>query len=321
MSPEEGKKETEVTPTPESPQEIKTLEEGKVTTEEPKEEKPAVETPEGEVFDITDVEKAEDGKLIWKVDPQDPEGTVYVGKDFNELLKNIREGVQAKDSYIKKLKTEQSIKAEPAKVKKIQQDSEPADNMPKYSDILVSTATKYGVSQEMLQWGDEEWKQREEEKGSVAANREARAVEAILKEANMLYDQATVDYINDTTLDEETQQIRVLVAKYKLEDKFGEAQYMAVLKKVYDDKDNFTKRGVRKNGVIIREVVDALDELRTADITGKVSKKKDEEIAADRKVKAKLSAPPKTKTEPIPQTKAPMTIAQAAEEILKEYQT
>jgi hypothetical protein len=274
------------------------------------------ETPEGDVFEITDVERTADGKLVWKADPTDPEGSVYTGKDLNELLKNISDGVKAKDSYIKKLKTESTIKPEVAKGRKPDTEKETVDNVPQFSEVLISTAKKYGVAPEMLQWTDEEWKNREIEKGSVATNREARMVESVLAEANKVHDQLNVDFINDSTLEQETEQVRKLVAKYKLEDQFGEKEYGDVLDKVYAEKDNFNRKGVRKNGAIIAEVVNVLDELRTKSITKKIGDEKDESLAANRKLKAKLAAPAKSKTDPIPKSKAPSSIAEAANEIM-----
>jgi hypothetical protein len=283
--------------------------------EEKKPEAPA----ESREFDITEVEMLPNGKLVWKVDPTDPSTTVYIADDLNGLFKEISKGTKAKDDYIKELTAKNSIKPDAAKGKSAP-EHDATVGMPDKNAILVDTAKKYGVDVAMLSWTNDDWKQYEADNSSVASNRLYRTIESVVNEAQAAYDSQTAQFINDRTLDEETDSVQMLVKKYDLAEKFTSADYDKILDAVYADPENFSKRGVRKTGVIVRKVVEALDEIRASAIKKETRQEVETESARTRVLKGKLTPPAvKSKTEPISPIKAPSTIADAANEILKSW--
>lgn len=276
-------------------------------------------TADDDKFTLADVELNDKGQFVWKVNPDDPKSSVYVGGTLNELMKNVAKGITEKDTYIGKLKTEK-LSTDTVKGKRVTNDDDEVVNPQIDMDkIVADTAKEFGVDPKMLQFTDEEWRAREQEVGAVVASREANRVEQALVSANQKYAEANVAFINDKSLDLETAQVEEVVAEWGLSEEFTPDKYEAILTKIYDDKQNFRKNGLRKPGVIVKEVVKELSKTFKEKASQKISTEKDEKLAADRLKKQSIRAIPKTKAAPTMTEKAPKSIQEAFEASVKEF--
>lgn len=298
-----------------------TVSEGSETTQEVTTEKPGEATsPQDEVFTIEDIERDDDGNFILRADPDDPNTTIYKGKNPKELFQNVRKGIKDKDGYIGKLKAEK-LTADSAKGKKpeVNSQAEEVNSNIDYGQILTEVAAQAKIDPSLLAYSDDQWRELELEKGSIFANRLYNQVQQVAQLANKRYDEANVDFINNRTLDEENEQVVEIVAEMGLENEFSEEDYKAVLDSVYSDKKNFNRAGIRKNGVIIKEVVKKLRAIDSKKVKEVLGKQTNEEIAKGRLKKTIVTATSPTKGKPGITKKAPTSIEEASKQILDEW--
>lgn len=289
--------------------------------ETPQEEEPPKEetTSDDEKFTLTDVVINDKGQFVWKVNPDDPKSTVYVGNTLNELMKNVAKGIVEKDTYIGKLKTER-LSPDAVKGKRVTNDEadEVVNPQIDMDRILTDVAKDFNIDPKFFRYTDEDWRNREQEVGAVVASREANRVEQALLQANQRYAEANIDFINDRSLDLETAQVEEVVREMGLEDEFTPEQYETILMEIYSNKENFRKNGLRKPGVVVKEVVKHLSKTFKENVSKHIATQKDEKLAAERLKKEKIRVVTKTKSTPQITEKAPKTIQEAAEQILKE---
>lgn len=63
----------------------------------------------GETLTLKAITKREDGKYEFRVDPEDPESSVYVGDSPDEALENARKGIKEKDTVIRKAQRQEKL--------------------------------------------------------------------------------------------------------------------------------------------------------------------------------------------------------------------
>lgn len=309
-SEESSEKKTEVSETTDTTKEE--------TQEEKKGEEKSEETTEDDKFTLTDVEVNDKGQFVWKVDPSNPKTTVYVGDTLNDLMKNVAKGITDKDTYIGKLKT-QTLSADSVKGKHVK--NEDADDVANpnidVDKIYIDVAKEYGIDPKMFSYTPEQWRERETEVGAVNAMREANRVEQAVALAQQKYSEANIDFINDRSLDLETAQAEEVAREMGLEDELTPEKYEEILTKVYDNKDNFRKNGLRKPGVVVKEVVKYMVTNFKEKASKQISAEKDEKIAASRLQKEKIRVVSKTKSAPVLTEKAPKDLNEALEQVMK----
>lgn len=312
-SEESSEKKTEVSETTDTTESKK-----EETQEEKKSEEKSEETTDDDKFTLTDVEVNDKGQFVWKVDPSNPKTTVYVGDTLNDLMKNVAKGITAKDEYIGKLKT-QNLNADSVKGKHVK--NEEADDVANpnidVDKIYVDVAKEFGVDPKMFSYTPEQWRDRETEVGAVNAMREANRVEQAMALAQQKYSEANIDFINDRSLDLETAQVEEVVREMGLEDEFTPEKYEEVLTKIYDNKDNFRKNGLRKPGVVVKEVTKYMLSNFKEKASKQISTEKDEKIAASRLQKEKIRVVSRTKSAPVLTEKAPRDLNEALDQVMK----
>jgi hypothetical protein len=315
------------------PDVVETPVETPVTDQTPQEPEPPMMEPEEEVaeeaktpevpeeVDISDVTKLEDGSLELIVDPDDPRSTRYRGKDMKELFANIRKGAKEKDTFIHKLRSEQ-ISADSHRGKLVKKDDEESEvEFPKWGEILMSTAKENDVDPKMLGWNTAKWKEYADEQGLrdfevIDIRDSVRRVNDI---ASARYNEGNVIAINDSMLDDETKQVKELVAELGVSEEFTADVYREILTQVMDDKANYKNGGVRKTGVIVKAAAKEIARLATAKSAKETKKKSDEAIASGKERKASLPADtPSRTTFKTPTSKPPATLDDALAELILE---
>lgn len=277
-------------------------------TEEKAEEK-AEEKVEEAVED--GLEKDEDGFYVLQADPEDPKSTVYKAKTLKGLQEAIAKGLKEKDKYIRELKAN--------KVTSKSEERDFENVSPNQKKILTEVFADYGLDPKMLSWKEDQWRDYESEKGAAIAARMMNKIEAAQLAAQERYDAENVDYLNDTALDEETEQVRELLKDSDIDP--DDFDFQDVLAKIHADKTDskfFYKNGLRKNGVIVKEAAKAIRLLGVSRSEKKIKREVEAKIAEGRekkdRIKSVSTSDKKTKVE----DKSPKSIEQASEEILKE---
>lgn len=186
--------------------------------------------------------------LRYQIDPNDPNSTVYVGKDYTELMNNVRSGISAKDRYISDLKSAEGP-----------DDGDtftpPAAPQPTDMKVLLDAAAqRYGVNREMFDYTDEQWKDYEMRVGAVVATREYMKVEAIRQslqqEIHDAQESEEVGRINADVIRRETSRVEQLAADYGIKEADFEATYDKVLDEVLEDPKSYVG-GVLDTGLIV----------------------------------------------------------------------
>jgi hypothetical protein len=281
-------------------------------TDESKDTKTDEKAKELETDDI-EWERDGDGNYILRIDPEDPNSTLYKGKTKKEALQHAREGIKAKDSYIRKLKSE-------AIVPEKKGDSDELAP-PDYAKIITGIVQETGFKVEMLSWTDDQWREREMEIGAVRAGDEYQTIKGIRALANERYNKANVDFINDNNLNEESEEVKKILREtdVKMEPAEVTEWYENILDSVNAEPSNFRKNGTRRPGVIVSAVNRELRKLERQILTKQVEKKKDEEVAKSRLEKENVVDVTKTKTKPTVKEKSASTIEEATQRVLEKW--
>lgn len=284
-----------------------------VATSETESKETAKASESTETVDLEDVEvsTAEDGtkEFTFKVDPDDPKSSVYKGKSLGELMKNIRNGVKEKDTYIGKLKANE-IKV-PDKFKEGKEDEAPEIEAPNEEEIyqkhLEAEVKRTGVRREMMNWNNQDWKtyQIDNSLESWEIQDLRDQVKSVRQNVRVRADreigELTIVSINKTILDQETQGVRELIAESGIDaEKFD---YDKVLDSCY--KNNRNKQGVFVSGSIVKEAAKEINRMLKAQGESKLKQRVVEEIAKGQEAKDKIKSPSgsgakKTETEKAP---------------------
>ena len=305
-----------------------------VETAEPVETEPASKT-----FNIDEIEVREDGMLELKVNPDDPDSTVYVGKDAKELIGNIRKGITEKDTYIGKLKKEVTDKTfkVPERVVKSTDDGQASELEPPDIETfrretyggLTSTLQAEGLTMDMLFWSDEKWDEYQTDKGlnDRRVGRLQTKAESIRKDAEMearkQYGAENLKFLNGRKILEEDESVREFLNESGVLEsgKFTPDQYEAIIKKVTNDPAKHDKYGLLKSGAILLEVQRAVSKPMKDSITATLRKNLEDEIAKSDASKEKIKSSGTSgakKHETI--NKPPSTYEEARERALKALQ-
>jgi len=272
------------------------------TTEQPSSQPTYEEILEG-------LERDEDGRFVFRVSDH----TVYKGSSLKELLENARKGFAEKDKTIIELKT----KTAQNRVREAPKATEGTTiEPPSYEDTLNEVVRELNIDPRMLTWTKEQWREYELENGAVFAAKEFNRVELAQQLARQRLDEKNIAYINNLTLEEETEEVRQLLKEFGVDP--SEFDYEKVLDVVWNDETAWKKNGVRKNGVIVRTAAKVIRDIAKAKIEKQVSAKKDEEIAKSRLQKAGLVTEGATRTKPEITTKPAESIRSAHEAFLRE---
>lgn len=115
--------------------------------------------------------------------------------------------------------------------------------------------------------------------GAVETMEAKQAIRQAVQIADQRYAEANVEAINNSTLDEETEQVSGLLEAFGVpEDEFT-PRFAEILEKVHKDKDNFNKQGLRKNGSVLAACAKEIKKMADGKTTSAIQKKTDEEIA------------------------------------------
>lgn len=186
-------------------------------------------------------------------DPNNPEGTVYKGKDLKELLQNIAHGNTEKDKYINQLKsakTAEDNKADEAVEEEVVEEDE-AVEFPDENKIIAETAKRHGFDLEILTWSDEKWHEVELESGGRYVRKLEDQMKQVHEEANIRLAQGNTVALNELNLTQETKTVRRLLEDAGIDKKTF--PYKQILERVHKSKDNFDQFGRRIQGVIVAE--------------------------------------------------------------------
>ena len=242
-------------------------------------------------FEIEDVTKNEKGKLEWRADPDDPNSTKYEGDTIKELMANIRKGVQEKDSYIRKLKADKvapdSHRGKPG-LKGTEES--PAVEYPDQQKIMLDVCKQYNVDPRTLNWTNTEWKNYADEQGlrDFEIMEQKQAVREVTSIVQAKVAEGNVAAINDQTLEEETEAVKGLLAKSKID--VEQFNYEAVLTQVFEDPKNFTKSGVRKVGRIVAAATEAITDIIREGAVKSAKQRMEEDIASGKDKKKGVTA-------------------------------
>lgn len=201
------------------------------------------------------IEKREDGKFEFVVDPEDEDSTVYVGESPDDILKQIRKGIREKDRVIRRAKVNDRLQVsrrfsqgrseedEGAEVVPVARKNAPELTMPDpgqiFKSVLERKLAETGIAVEKLRWTDADWDKYAEEHDLKPAQvvREQMRADQLKKEANAETDSILssqrVIVENNRTLKEETDEVAGLLEEAGID--LEGFDFEAILKKCYSE--------------------------------------------------------------------------------------
>lgn len=281
--------------------------------------------------DFENIRQEDDGTLTWVVNPQDKRSTVYKGKDLNELLSNAAKGISEKDAYIGKLRTGR-ISDDAAKFRKqsVTTAEEPSDqHFPEYGEIAQDVVKKHakslGVTEEMMAWGDDKWREFEQEHGALTALRKSQAVERLKGEIEAQYAKVNVVRINNEIISEETKAVEELLVANDIDPDEDGFDYFEILQKVVDDKGNLKSSGLLRNGRIVAEAAKQISKITGSKVRATVTQKTDEDQAKAREDRKKAGGVIPASKKPVDRdstkgSKPPKSMDDAVSEAVRMYE-
>lgn len=265
------------------------------TKESDEKPKPSVEESVLEL-DSEDITQEEDGSFTFVVDKEDPKSTVYKGKTLGELLKNVKDGVKSKDTFIRELQTREVKLPDGRRSKSVKGDVDaPRVEWPDTEKIYTQVARENRIEPEMLSYTMEDWRAFADEKGirDFEVSKLIDRVEKIKADADLRIAEANVQALNDLGLEQEHQAVIQLLAKSKVNVK--DFDYDAVLNSVEENPKNFLKNGTRRQGAIIAAAAEEIQRIREKALERDLEQKINEDIASGKrhKVTIKTEGPSK----------------------------
>ncbi len=242
------------------------------------------ETLELEV-DSQDIEVSKEGKLVWRVDPEDPNSTFYTGKDMKELMSNIRNGVKEKDATIKKIKAGDRVVAAEDTIRKVMrgrttQDAPEAPIPPPDMDVITRKHCDTNkINPAILNWSNQQWKDfaREKNLESWEVTELRQNINSIRVAATEEYSVKNTEYINGSILSGETAEVIDLLEKSGADpDKFD---FEKVLDAVIADANSFEESGLLKHGKIVKLAALEIARISKGKITSTVEDKINKTLA------------------------------------------
>jgi len=225
-------------------------------------------------------------ELVWIVDPEDEKSTVYKGKDFAGLLENVQKGLQAKDSYINELKSKGEMKSESSEEEAKEEEAKEGEKktkkkpvkldvdieeeaFPDPQAIMQETLKRYGLPEDVINWGKEQWREFEDENTASEAMVLRQKIDKAQDEARKQYDSHTARVLNNTQLKEESDAVANLLDQFDIDPQ--NFDFKAVLDEVHSNKDNFYENGIRRSGAIVSTSMKAIREYLQDSLTNKAS--------------------------------------------------
>lgn len=194
------------------------------------------------------VTKDAEGNLIWK--SSTAEGTIYKGKTEDELFQNIAQGVEAKDTFISKLKAEKAVPADTFLQETKQQEIVQDVKFPDRNQVFNETLTAYGVDPQMMNWSDSQW-----DEWAISNNyREYKIIEArqAISEARKIaetrYNEQNLLALNSETEKHERRNVQNILIQSGLDP--SEFNYKDVIEKVKSDPNAKNAYGMFMPGAI-----------------------------------------------------------------------
>jgi len=239
------------------------------------------EPTEEEAITLEGVEQDAAGNFILKIDPDDPESSVYKGATMDELLANWRKGTVEKDKTIRQLKVKQATRVPPPEGQGEEIEVQFPDTNEVYRDIF----RKMGVDIAMLGWTKEQWQEHEISDGAVNTFDLKQSMREAQHQADAQITRMNADAINDQMLNEETSEVEALIQETGIDpDNFD---YEKVLDAIYNDPKYWQKNGIRRTGCIVRESAREIIRLQRESLKESVN----QEIAEGKIAKAKAPGP------------------------------
>lgn len=313
----------EVPEVPQTPETPIVLETPAQTPDDHKSEEGKV-TPDDTTVEIKDVQQDTDGNLVFVVDPGNPKSTVYKGKNWDELFSNVRKGYSEKDNYIAEL-TAERLDPKSGKGKTLKGDVEDdieGIKFPERGEAIQEELKRFkplGVTEEMLSWGKQEWRDYEVENGATDTIEMKGYVKEVIQVADQHLAEGSVRVLNDKSLFDETDQVEGLLKKYKITGKDG-FDYDSILNATLNDPKSYFKSGIRRSGAIISAARDKIQDIVLERELKSGKTKSSEELANARIDKEKAKSEAGTKTEfKHESSKVPKNSAEAVKQVLEEY--
>lgn len=236
----------------------------------------------------------EDGLFVFRVDPEDPKSTFYTGKDMDELLEKVTEGIKEKDATLRKRKVSDRLRdADEHAERASKQDGESTTRdlipPPDRNEIVRNAFKNADIPLTMVSMTDDQWVKFAEEKGFP----EWKIVElrASIKEtyakAMDVYDDKNVQFVNSQMFQDDIAGIaEVLEASDVDPDEFD---LEAVVDEVRKNPANFKEGGVVRSGAFLKAAWLQIRKLEKPKSESKVRAKLNEEIARGEEEKSKAA--------------------------------
>lgn len=265
--------------------------------------------------DQDEFETLEDGRIAVTVGE-----STYYGSTRQEAWTAMKKGIAEKDKAFKERSTElNELKARRAIRDNVGSDEGEEMELPpapKRNDYLATLVTQRGLEPRMLNWNTQQWKEYASENNleSWEVQEKRDALREAQGEAERSYQQATVTWINQTTVRHDiTPAVQRLVAKSGLDpEEFGEV-YLQALR----DKANRNADGLISGSKVLESMGTAiLEKTRTAKQASVSAKLKDEKDKLDER-KRLLSGSRSAHQTPNIKNKKPADINEASKMALK----
>lgn len=268
---------------------------------------------------IPGLSREADGTLVLLVDPDDATKGVFKGKDTNELLQNVRKGKVDAENYIRELKAKKT--GDSLLSRKTAEEVDIDVQMPEYERILEDVVKRSGIDPQMLMWDKAKWREFEQENGAVETIEVKMAVNKAKQIADATYAEQSTAAINDMSLREETLTVAEMLEKSGLS--ADDIDYEKIVDTVDNDKKNFNKSGIRRNGRIVAAVHEEISRILDAKKTVTIKKDVETKVAEGlnrKKAVGSTGAGSGAKLPLKPTSKAPASTSDAVREILAEME-
>ena len=245
-----------------------------------------------EEVELEGLEQLEDKSFVLKVG-----SSTYKGKTQAELLKNIRKGLEDKDTFISKLRAKELTDvASVTSTKKIV-DGQPEDGievpeLPSEEDVYASEIQRSlrrhsGLKPEMLRWSEDQWDAYSETDGvkswRVAELRQAarEVLSSAADRTNQRMDEASTVALNADIIKRETKKVQRQLEESGLsDDALKTFDYTAILERAIK---NTNKAGVIDSGAIVHEAALEIQKMLRDERKSPVSAKLTEDLILGKK--------------------------------------
>jgi hypothetical protein len=271
------------------------------------------------------ITKRADGKFEWVVDPDDPKTTRYVGGDLKELLQNARKGFIDKDRYIAELKSKNFGVEKPGRragqeQRERTEDDEDIESLTPNRDLIITELMKErGLDPQMRGWSNTQWREYADEKGmrDFEVSRIQQAIDRAEADANVVYKDQSIDYVDAKTLKEASEEIKQYMLDKKLDpDEFIDT-YKDVVTRTWEDPTYRKSNGLFNGTRLVRVMISEIDQKAApSPERTKVQKKLDEVKKTADESKKQIKTPQSAAAKPKVTEAPPKDIREAKRQLL-----